>query len=128
MFELKKGIDILSHVGGVKRAEEAEKIFRDSMDDVNFEKIQKIKNEDARLKIANAIAMGRPDSVFVNTGSPEDRQFIIDLSLKKKEESNLAGRPRPHAQSRAIRSTTIWRRNRRVSLTVLFILQMMMSA
>jgi len=90
MFELKKGIDILSHVGGVKRAEEAEKIFRDSMDDVNFEKIQKIKNEDARLKIANAIAMGRPDSVFVNTGSPEDRQFIIDLSLKKKEESNLA--------------------------------------
>ncbi len=90
MFELKKGIDILSHLGGLKRAEEAEKIFRDSMDDVNFEKIQKIKNEDARLKIANAIVMGRPDSVFVNTGSPEDKQFIIDLSLKKKEESTLA--------------------------------------
>ena len=55
-----------------------------------FEKIQRIKNEEARLKIANAIRMGQPDNVFVNTGSPEDKQFIIDLSLKKGEESKLA--------------------------------------
>ena len=90
MFELKKGIDILNHIGGVKSAEEVEKVFRDSMDDDNFQKIQRIKNEEARLKIANAIIMGQPDNVFVNTGTPEDKQFIIDLSLKKGEESKLA--------------------------------------
>ncbi len=90
MFELKKGIDILNHIGGVKSAEEVEKVFRDSMDDDNFQKIQRIKNEEARLKIANAIIMGQPDDVFVNTGTPEDKQFIIDLSLKKGEEAKLA--------------------------------------
>ncbi len=90
MFELKKGIDILNNIGGVKNAEEVEKVFRDSMDDDNFQKIQRIKNEEARLKIANAIMMGQPDDVFVNTGTPEDKQFIIDLSLKKGEEAKLA--------------------------------------
>ena len=90
MFELKKGIDILSHIGGLKRAEEVENVFRDAMDDANLEKIQRIGNEEARLKIANAIMMGQPDNVFVNSGTPEDRQFIIDLSVKKGEESRLA--------------------------------------
>ena len=54
MFELKKGIDILSHIGGLKGSDEADKVFRDKMDDENFKKIKKIKNEEARLKIANA--------------------------------------------------------------------------
>ena len=90
MFRPKEGINILSNIGGVKSAEEAEKVFRESMDDVNFEKIQRIKNEKARLKIANVIMMGQPDDVFVNTGTPEDKQFIVDLSLKKGEESKLA--------------------------------------
>ena len=34
--------------------------------------------------------MGQPDDVFVNAGTPEDKQFIIDLSLKKGEEAKLA--------------------------------------
>ena len=78
MFELKKGIDILKDIGGVKDAEAVEEVFKDSMDDDNFQKIQRIKNEEARLKIANAIRMGQPDDVFVNSGTPEDKQFIID--------------------------------------------------
>ncbi|SPD73490.1 Phosphoenolpyruvate carboxykinase (GTP) [uncultured Desulfobacterium sp.] len=90
MFELKKGIDIVSYIGGLKNDKEAEKIFREKMDDINFAKIQKITNKEARLKIANAIVMGQPDSVFVNTGSPEDRKFIINLSVKTGEESPLA--------------------------------------
>ncbi|UCF83195.1 MAG: phosphoenolpyruvate carboxykinase (GTP) [Desulfobacteraceae bacterium] len=90
MFELKKGIDILSHIGGVKSAKEVEKVLSDSMDDANFEKTQRIKNEEARLKIANAIMMGQPDNVFINTGTPEDKRFIVDLALKKGEESKLA--------------------------------------
>ncbi|MCJ7684982.1 MAG: phosphoenolpyruvate carboxykinase (GTP), partial [Desulfobacteraceae bacterium] len=90
MFKPKEGINILSNIGGVKSAKEAEKVFSESMDDVNFEKIQRIKNEEARLKIANVTMVGQPDNVFVNTGTPEDKQFIIDLSLKKGEESKLA--------------------------------------
>ncbi|MEE4351257.1 MAG: phosphoenolpyruvate carboxykinase (GTP) [Desulfatiglans sp.] len=90
MFELKKGIDILSHVGKVMDSREAEKLFRDKMDTSNFDKIQRIKSQKARLKIANAIMLGQPDKVFVNTGSPEDRQTIIDSSIKKGEESPLA--------------------------------------
>ena len=90
MYELRKGIDILTHIGGIKSDKDAEKIFKDNMDDSNFKKIQKITNEEARIKIANAIVMGRPDSVFVNTGSPEDQQFIIDLSIKTGEEAPLA--------------------------------------
>ena len=90
MFELKKGLDILSHIGGVSSAEEAEKLFKASMDASNFEKIQNITNDEARLKIANAIRLGQPDNVFVNTGSPEDKQWVKDLALKKGEESLLA--------------------------------------
>ena len=39
------------------------------------------------MKIANAIAMCRPDSVFINTGSETDRQFIRDLAIERGEES-----------------------------------------
>lgn len=90
MFKPKEGINILSKIGGLKTAKEAEKVLSQSMDAVNFEKIQRIKNEEARLKIANVIMVGQPDNVFVNTGTPEDKQFVIDLSLKKGEESKLA--------------------------------------
>lgn len=39
MLELKKGIDILSEIGGVKSADQATSIFKEKMDDANFEKI-----------------------------------------------------------------------------------------
>ena len=39
MLELKKGVDILTDIGGVKGAEEVKRIFRESMDDANFAKI-----------------------------------------------------------------------------------------
>ena len=90
MFELNKGRDILTDIGGVNTADEVEKIFRESMDQADFEKIQKIKNPAARLKVANIIALGRPDGVFINTGSQADQNFVIDLSLQKGEESRLA--------------------------------------
>ncbi len=90
MLELKKGIDILSEIGGVKSADQATSIFKEKMDDANFEKIQKITNPDVRLKIANAIAMCQPDSVFVNDGSEADKRWIRDLALEKGEEKKLA--------------------------------------
>jgi phosphoenolpyruvate carboxykinase (GTP) len=90
MLELKKGIDILSEIGGVRSADQATSIFKEKMDDANFAKIQKITNPEVRLKIANAIAMCQPDSVFVNDGSEADKQWIRDLALEKGEEKKLA--------------------------------------
>lgn len=90
MFELNKGIDILVDIGGVKTADEVESIFRDKMDDADFAKIQQIKNPEARLKIANAIAMGQPDKVQVNSGSEQDVQRVRELCLEQGEEKTLA--------------------------------------
>ncbi|MBU4605044.1 MAG: phosphoenolpyruvate carboxykinase, partial [Proteobacteria bacterium] len=60
------------------------------MDDTEFAKIEKIKNPQARLKIANTIALGQPDKVFVNTGSEQDVQRIRELCLTLGEEQTLA--------------------------------------
>jgi len=90
MLELKKGIDILSEIGGVQSADQATSIFKEKMDDANFAKIEKITNAEVRLKIANAIAMCLPDSVFVNDGSDSDKRWIRDLALEKGEEKPLA--------------------------------------
>ncbi len=90
MLELKKGDDILANVGGVKSIKEAHEIFNKYMDDENKEKLLRIKNEEALVKIANGLAMAEPESVMVNTGSPADLQYIRDYSLEKGEEKKLA--------------------------------------
>ncbi len=90
MLELKKGADILSTMGGINSLSEAEDVFKKYCDQDTVSKLAKIKNEDARLKIANAISMMTPDAVFVNTGSEEDIQKIRDMSLEKGEEKTLA--------------------------------------
>ena len=90
MFELKKGVDILTDIGGIKDASQVEAIFKEKMPEADFAKIQQIKNPEARLKIANAIALGQPDTVIVNTGSDEDKQRIRQLCLDFGEERTLA--------------------------------------
>ena len=57
MLELKKGVDILTEVGGIKSIDEARKLFEEKLDAENLAKLKKIKTEDALLKIANAIAL-----------------------------------------------------------------------
>lgn len=90
MLELKKGEDILAVVGGVTNIAEARKVFTDKLDSVNLKKLSLIQNEEALMKVANAIMMGQPDSVFINTGSKEDVQWIREYSLEKGEERKLA--------------------------------------
>ncbi len=90
MLELKKGDDILAVVGGVKDIDSARKVFDEKLDADNKKKLEKITNEEALLKVANAIAMCEPDYVFVDTGSEEDVQWIRELSLKTGEEAKLA--------------------------------------
>ncbi len=90
MLELKKGIDILTEIGAIKTLDDAKALFAKTCDQENLEKLNKITNEEALLKIANAIAMTEPDAVFVNTGSDADVQKIREMSLEKGEEQPLA--------------------------------------
>jgi phosphoenolpyruvate carboxykinase (GTP) len=90
MLELRKGVDILAEVGGIKTIGEAKAVIEKNLDAKNLEKLSVIKNEDALIKIANAIAMCEPDGVFVHTGSEADQQWVREYSLKKGEEASLA--------------------------------------
>ena len=89
MMKKREGIDIVSEIGGVSTTDAAVKLFEEKMDTKNLQRINEITNTEILIKVANAIAMCRPDSVFVNTGSDADRQFIRDLSLEKGEEAKL---------------------------------------
>ena len=90
MLELKKGIDILTEIGGINTLDEAKSLFRVRCDQENVAKLSRITNEEALLKIANAISMTDPDAVFVNTGSDADVQRVREMSIEKGEERPLA--------------------------------------
>ncbi|MBD3219813.1 phosphoenolpyruvate carboxykinase (GTP) [bacterium] len=90
MLELNKGVDILTEVGGVKTIADARSVLEQKLDARSREKLAPITNEDALVKIAAAINMCEPDDVFINTGSPEDVDWIRKYSLEKGEEKPLA--------------------------------------
>ena len=90
MLELKKGVDILSEIGGINNLSEAKDVFDKYCNEDTISKLDKIKNEDARIKIANAISMMKPDAVFINTGNEADIQKIREMSIEKGEEKPLA--------------------------------------
>ncbi len=92
MLELKKGIDILSEVGGIKTAAEAKKLFKTALDDENAKKLAGIRTPDALVKIANAVAMCRPKAVFIVSASEKDGAACRDMSLAGGEEKPLAMR------------------------------------
>ncbi len=89
MMKKNEGVDVVEEVGGIHTQQEAEQFLRENLDAENLSRLEPISLPAARLKIANAIAMCRPDSVFINTGSEADRQFIRDLAIEKGEESKL---------------------------------------
>ncbi|MDY7031015.1 MAG: phosphoenolpyruvate carboxykinase (GTP) [Thermodesulfobacteriota bacterium] len=89
MLKRKEGIDIVQEIGKVKSPEAAMNIFKSKLDKEHFSRISRIKHPEVLLKIANAIVMCEPNTVYINTGSEEDKQFIRDLSLKKGEEEPL---------------------------------------
>jgi len=86
---LEKGIDIVSEIGAIITPDDAAAVFEGKMDEANLLKIRQIHTTAALLKIANAIVLCDPDSVFVNTGSENDRAFIRSHSLEKGEEKSL---------------------------------------
>ena len=90
MLEFKKGVDILSAVGGVTTIGEAKNLFEQRLDGEHLKRLSAIKNEEALLKVANAIAMCDPAQVYVHTGSEEDCANVRRMSLEKGEEKPLA--------------------------------------
>jgi phosphoenolpyruvate carboxykinase (GTP) len=90
VLKLNEGVDILTEVGGIRSIDEARKIFSDKLDAENLAKLDKIKTEGALLKIANAIALCEPDSVWISTGSEADKAKTRQMSLEKGEEKPLA--------------------------------------
>ncbi len=90
MLKFKKGVDILSAVGGVTTINEARALFEQRLDKEHLARLAKITNEEALLKVANALAMCEPDHVFIHTGSEDDRKKVREMSLAKNEEAPLA--------------------------------------
>ena len=89
MMKMREGIDVVVEIGGITTPEAVLQLFDQKMDAEQLDRIQQIKHLEARLKIANAIAMCQPDRVFINTGSDSDRQFIRTMALEKGEEAKL---------------------------------------
>jgi phosphoenolpyruvate carboxykinase (GTP) len=90
MLRLREGVDILTEIGGINTLDEANRLFQTRCDRETIGKLGAIRNEEALLKIANAIAMTNPDRVFVNTGSDEDVRRVRIMSLAKGEERPVA--------------------------------------
>jgi len=89
MLEFKKGVDILSAVGGITTIGEARKLFEQRLDSEHLGRLAMITNEEALMKVANAIAMCTPDRVYIHTGSEEDCANVRRMSLEKGEEQPL---------------------------------------
>ncbi len=83
LLELKKGVDILSDIGAVVSMDEARKLFEEKCDAENLAKINTIKNEEALLKIANAISLFKPEAVWINSSSESDFRNARDMALKR---------------------------------------------
>jgi phosphoenolpyruvate carboxykinase (GTP) len=111
MLQLRKGTDILAAVGGVTTLDDARAVFAAKCDPEAQAKLAQITNEEALLKIANAIAMTDPDDVFVSAGSAEDVLRVRIKALAKGEEMPIAMRDHtlhfdlPQEQARIIDRT-----------------------
>ncbi|MCG8688400.1 MAG: phosphoenolpyruvate carboxykinase (GTP) [Desulfobacterales bacterium] len=83
-------MDPLNTLGKIDSPAQAQDLFKSKMDETHLARLSKIQNTDVLVRIANAIVLCNPDKIFINTGSPEDKAFIRQLSLDKNEERPLA--------------------------------------
>lgn len=90
MFELSRGTDILSHCGGVRSGDEARELIARCVDDEGKQKLEAVSNPEVLSRIANAIALCRPQRVFVHSGSSKDRSFVRRMALECGEEESIA--------------------------------------
>jgi len=62
------------------------KLLRERIDPQNLEKLLRIPNPELHRWIADVIRVANPSKVFVNTGSPEDFEYIRRRALENREE------------------------------------------
>ena len=89
MTKGKNSFDIAQVLGQIETADAARDLFETRLDAANLAKIQQLKTPAILIKIANAIAMCDPSAVFVNAGTPQDRDWIKRHALEKGEEKAL---------------------------------------
>ena len=68
MLDFRKGVDILTAVGGIGTIDEARQLFAQRLDKEHLARLGTITSEEALLKVANAIAMCDPERVFIQIG------------------------------------------------------------
>ncbi|MBU4053154.1 MAG: phosphoenolpyruvate carboxykinase, partial [Proteobacteria bacterium] len=90
MAEKKELFDIVKTLGGVDTLEEAKAVFNKRLNEEHLARLLYIQNPEVLIKIANAMVMCEPDSIYINTGTEADRQYIRKASLAKGEEAPLA--------------------------------------
>ena len=83
-------MDVLNTLGKIDSLDQALDLFKQRMDATHLDRISYIQNQDILVRIANAIVVCNPARVYINTGSAEDKAFIKNLALEKKEEISLA--------------------------------------
>ena len=88
-LELRKGVDILTQLGGIVSYADARRLLDGLMNDRNKRKLAAIRNEEAILRIANAAAILGPASLWVNTGSEEDLRHVRHMGIESGEEFAL---------------------------------------
>jgi len=90
VLKLNEGLDILAELGELRSAEEARTFLQSRLDPDSLAKLERIRTGDVLIKIANSIAVCRPDAVFIHTGSAADSAWVRQASLDKGEEKPLA--------------------------------------
>lgn len=83
-------MDVLNTLGQIDSPDQATEVFKQKMDDIHLTRISEINHPDILVRIANAIALCNPDTVYINTGSEQDKAFIRNLALEKNEERALS--------------------------------------
>ncbi|MFO7750782.1 MAG: phosphoenolpyruvate carboxykinase (GTP) [Desulfobacteraceae bacterium] len=83
-------MDIILEIGNIDSAKKAEDIFRQYMDEKQLARMSTITHPEVLKRIAGALVICNPSSVFINTGTEKDQSFIRNLALEKKEEQRLA--------------------------------------
>jgi phosphoenolpyruvate carboxykinase (GTP) len=90
MLELKKGTDILAATGGIASVDDARALLDRTLDVAAKRTLAAVKNPEALIKLANAIALCRPERVFVVGPSAADVRSCRDFALANGEEAPLA--------------------------------------
>ncbi len=90
MLNTGNDLDIINQLGEVDSEKSAKAVFKQCMNEEQLTRILNIKHPEVLKKIASSIVLCNPSEIFVNTGSSEDKAFIKNLALSKKEEKPLA--------------------------------------